>query len=431
MPIQLHQMKTMLATGDMDATIAFYHDVLGFTLGDKFESATEGVAQREDGKPPLALHSMYLEFTFTTPSGDADNRRRYLLAPRTDYEDDNAALWQLITDHTYSVAAGDMPVDFLADRYVGLSIEALDWLEFTVRKTFRPDVKIPVPAELSADVPPLAQLWSMRRRPVDDEEIVRFHAVPGLVGIRNGYKDAQTAFMAVDVVYNRLEHVRITESGLSIDRGAALRNGVWDTVLESVPARLRQPELASSASTIGLFDLARDQGIATTVLKGSGELERLDVDENARQFLRDDLERGYTIVTTERVPDGAPMAAWWRIQPDSGETLGMTGDGYGQDSVEYVIIDLIKTGQGLVNGVNAIRQCELEPSMPTRLCCLVNAHANNVMGESFGSIMGELLTTNTKLFWDAVSSGYESATGNSLMPSVGPMDCSAVPDTEW
>lgn len=41
MPIQLHQMKTMLATGDMDATIVFYRDVLGFTLGDKFESSGE------------------------------------------------------------------------------------------------------------------------------------------------------------------------------------------------------------------------------------------------------------------------------------------------------------------------------------------------------------------------------------------------------
>lgn len=31
----------MLATGDMDATIAFYKGVLGFTLGDKFESSGE------------------------------------------------------------------------------------------------------------------------------------------------------------------------------------------------------------------------------------------------------------------------------------------------------------------------------------------------------------------------------------------------------
>lgn len=41
MPIQLHQMKMMLATGDMDETITFYQDVLGFALGDKFESSGE------------------------------------------------------------------------------------------------------------------------------------------------------------------------------------------------------------------------------------------------------------------------------------------------------------------------------------------------------------------------------------------------------
>ena len=41
MSIQLHQMKPMLAARDMHETIAFYSDVLGFTLGDKFESSGE------------------------------------------------------------------------------------------------------------------------------------------------------------------------------------------------------------------------------------------------------------------------------------------------------------------------------------------------------------------------------------------------------
>ena len=39
MALQLIRSATMLATGDMHETIAFYRDVLGFTLGDKFESS--------------------------------------------------------------------------------------------------------------------------------------------------------------------------------------------------------------------------------------------------------------------------------------------------------------------------------------------------------------------------------------------------------
>lgn len=403
------------------------------TLGDKLESATEGVAEREDGKPILALHSMYLEFTFTTPSGDTDTRRRYLLPPRTDYGDDNGALWKLITDHTYTVAAGDMPVDYLADRYLDVSTEAVDWLEFTFRKSLDPDEGIPVPAEMSTEVPALTQLWSMRRRPVDDAGIIRFRAFPGLVGIRNGYKDAQTAFIAVDVVANRVEHVRVTESGLAAEARAALRNGVWDTVLESVPARLRHTESISTVSTIDLFKQARGQGISTTVLNDarSTEIDRLGLDENARRFLRDDLERGYVVVTTERVPDGAEMPAWWRIHRASGETLGMTGDGYGQESAEYVVVDILLTGKGLIGAFNSIRECESEPTMVTQLCCLVNAHANNVMGMGIGSYMGTALGAGTAAIWEAANTASQETTGEGLLPSVGPMNCSDLPDADW
>ena len=37
MPIDALQMKPMLATGNMEATLEFYCGVLGFELGDKFD----------------------------------------------------------------------------------------------------------------------------------------------------------------------------------------------------------------------------------------------------------------------------------------------------------------------------------------------------------------------------------------------------------
>ena len=54
------------------------------TLGDKMAQATEGVIADPEGKPVMALHSMWLEFTFTTPSGKKRTERRYLVAPCTD-----------------------------------------------------------------------------------------------------------------------------------------------------------------------------------------------------------------------------------------------------------------------------------------------------------------------------------------------------------
>ena len=402
------------------------------TIGDKFESATEGVADREDGMPVLALHSMYLEFTFDTPSGESDTRRRYLVAPRSSYDNDDEVKWALITDQTYVISVGDMPVDYLADRTLDVSQQSLQWLEFTIRKTLEPDVGAVLPEEMSSEVPPLIQAWSMTRLPLS-EGIVRFRALPGLVGIRQGYRDARTGFTAVDVVYNRLEHLSVADQGVRREPRASMRNGVWETVLESIPPRVRQLPTTSVASTVSVFELAREQNIDTAVVSGEKEVQWADfgLDDNGARFAEDDLERGYAIVIPGRVPDGARMGGWWRVNPATGEALGMTADGYGQESAEYVLMEIIGTAKGLVDGLNAILECTKKPTMVTKLCCLVNAHADNVMGLATGGIMGTLLGTATASLWDSANTVAQETTGSGLLPSVGPMNCDALPDTDW
>jgi hypothetical protein len=237
----------------------------------------------------------------------------------------------------------------------------------------------------------------------------------------------------MDVVYNKVEHVRVTDVGISSVPRAALQNGIWDTVLESVPGKLRRAEVLSIASTMDLFALAREQAIETKVFLSGGDadLSGLGLDANARRFLQNDLDRGYAIVTTERVPDGAPMAGWWRINAESGETLGMTGDGYGQESVEYVLLDLIGTAKGLVEGLNSILACNSEPSMVTRLCCLMNAHADSMYGNAIGGFIGTMLGSAAGSLWSSANTISQEATGQGLLPSVGPMNCDTLPDTEW
>jgi len=401
------------------------------TVGDKFETATTGVADREDGNPTLALHSMYLEFTFTSPSGEADTRKRYLLAPRSNYEDSSSIPWSLITDHSYMITTGEYPIDLLVDRYLSNLIESLDWLDFTIRKSFDPDTKIPLPKEMPADLPPLLQNWSMEQWPLADASVIRFRALPGLLGIRRGYRDAHSAFTAVDVVFNTVEYHRKTETGLQSAPMAALQGGVWDTVLESIPEKMRQDPAVSISSTAQVFELARQQGIDTMVLK-PGDLERVaeaGLDESARQFVVRDLNNGYAVVIPARVPDGAHMGGWWRVQPQSGEVLGMTGDGYGQEVAEY-LMELVGTTKGLVDALNSILDCQQEESMAERLCCLISAHANNVAGLGFGGFLGVTFGTSAATMFDIANTAAQGATGQGLLPSVGPMDCSDIP-TDW
>jgi len=399
------------------------------TLGDKMTAATEGVMDDKDGQPVMALHSMWLEFTFSTPSGESETQRRYLVAPREDYSgDQKALLWPLMTDHVYMLAASGQPLDYLADRYLDTAIQNMDWLEAMIHKAFRPDVGTPLPSELPVDFPSLTQYWLMERHPGLEEEVIAYRSVPGLMGLRRGFRDADTAFAGVDIVWNAIEHVRISDTGLEQIPRAALSRGVWETVVEAVPAKVLGLNPSAITSTTRVFELAGEQGLESKVFEPSQSAQTgpLGLGATARKFFDQDLARGYVVVAPVKVPDQALQAGWWRVHPETGETLGMTGDGYGQESVEYMIIDMALTANSLVNAVNALKECEQEPSMVTKLCCIVEANINNVAGLSFGGILGATVASGTVRIFNIAS----AVTRISPLPGVD-AGCDSIPDTEW
>jgi hypothetical protein len=398
------------------------------TLGDKLVSATEAVQADKDGQPLLALHSFWLEFTHTAPSGATRSQRRYLVPPREDYSGDPQALtWPLITDHVYLLANGGQPLDLLADHYLHTAEQGMDWLRVMVHKTFEPDVGAPLPAELPAEFPPLVQYWLMDHDPGLKEGVIAYRAEPGLLGLRRGYEDAETAFVGVDIVWNTVEHLQTTSTGLTHVPRAALARGAWDTALESVPARARRLNPHTVASTIGVMNLAADQDVPTKVLvpKRTADLSALGLDAAGQFFLRRDLESGYAVVIPTRVPEGAGRGAWWRVHPETGETLGMTGDGYGQEMAEY-ITDMVLTYQSLVDAVGGLEKCKAKPTIDTKLCCLVEAHVNNVAGLSFGGILGATTGTAGAAVFDLTN----RESGNALMPSAK-AGCEKLPATAW
>lgn len=404
------------------------------TLGDKMAQATEGVIDDPDGKPVMALHSMWLEFTFTAPSGKTRTDRRYLVAPRSVYSESNEELlYALITDHTYIVSTGGEPLDYLADRYLELTIEGTEWLKTMLHKSFFPDEGTPLPAALPADFPVLTQYWLMDRQPTKTNDVVTYRAEPGLMGFRRGHRDAETGFAAVDVVWNALEHVRVTGNGIEHDARAAASRGVWDTALEAVPAMALRLEAESMASTAQTFRLAREQDVPLEVLPAGSTpaAGAVGLDTTAQAFLQQDLDRGYAAVIPSRVPDGSILPAWWRVNPQTGETLGMTGDGYGQELQEYleVLEGMINTFNDLGSAVRALHECENRPSFETKLCCVVEAHINNVAGQSFGGILGATTgSAGGRLF--AMAQEIPVSDNPLAMPEAN-AGCNNLPPTGW
>lgn len=409
------------------------------TLAERTEQATATVADPEDPKDVVALESMWLEFTFVAPGGAETRVRRYILPPRGDQARDNKAMvWALMTEHDYVVNAGRHPVEYLADRYLEAGVAGGDWFRALAHKFSDPDAETPMPkGAVPRDFGPLAQFRIMDAFPFAVANIHSFRDRPNLLGIRRGFRGPDVAFVGVDVVSNKMSQLRSVDGELHDDPEAALRRGVWDTAVEAVPVLSLSVDAVRRANSVDALDAATSQGIALEVVKPgqNDRLAALDLPAAARESIRGDLDNGFVIVMPKRKPDGAAMQAWWKVHPDSGETLGLTADGFGQDIVWYAM-DLALTGIGIATAVGGMAKCTEMTDMVEGLCCLVETHVNNVAGLGFGGIMGATLGTATSVMFSIVDLQTQAASeallgeAQGLMPQAA-LNCDQLQTTQW
>jgi len=383
-------------------------------LSDKMQSATESVEAREDGRPIFALDAMWLEFTLTTPSGRETRYRRYLLAPGAHADALIDKLWPLLSEHVYVVNTGSMPLDYLADRYLAAGSESMGMYKALAHKLLLPDAGTSMPnTDIPQDFGPLALYRLMGQSP-SGGGVISVRHVPAIVGLRNGLRGIDTAFSAVDVVENRMLQLRLTEAGVSHDPSAALARGVWETAVETLPGQLRAAG-NTVTNAFEVFEKARAQGIGLRVVEPGKTLPEA-LPAGVQRVLQHDLDNGFAVVLPEQRPDGVTMTAWWRIDPVSGTTLGMTADGYGQDVVEY-LIEVTGIAFNMVQAIGGLMKCEKETDNVVKMCCLVEAHINNVTGLGFGSLLGATVGTAGAAVFDIVNYGMQGATGKGIGPS--------------
>lgn len=388
-------------------------------LSDKMEKATSTVIDPDDPKPIFELESMWLEFTLETPGGDKRVQRRYILPPPgAGGRAKEALIWPLITEYAYVVNAGDMPLDYLADRYLATGIESLDTFKAMAHKMIEPEAGTPMPkTEPPKDFGPLALYRVMGTDPRAPDDVIAVRHRPALVGLKAGLRDAGTAFAAVDIVFNDQLQLKLTDAAMRHDPAAALRRGVWETAVERIPGRLRNDETVERVNTMAVFEAAREQDIPIRVLAAgdASAAGKLRMDTGQRSLLERDLEDGYTVVVPAKTPEGFAMSGWWRVDPVSGTTLGMTADGHGQDAVEY-IIDQTLTAMTLVRAIGKFRACGGKKTNVEQACCLIQAHMNNVVGLSYGGILGANVSSAFMAVFEIVDFTMETATGDGITP---------------
>lgn len=409
------------------------------TLSSAMEQATGVVTDQDESKPVFSLDSMWLEFTFNSPDGSEVVYRRYILPPQNGQEiAPKALLWPLITEHTYMVNSGRQPWDYLAARYLAAGISGNTWYKALIHKHLYPTQGTPLPP----DKPPqdfalLAQYELMDSDPMGSADLLTFRAKPSLLGIRRGFRDANTAFIGVDVVANAMLHVKQENGKLMLDPNAALRRGVWDTSAETVPARSMNFDVIQSSNAVDIIARASKQNIDLKIIRPNQDaaLDSLALTPASVLSIRSDLANGYTVIAPARTPQGVAMTGWWRVNVETGETLGMTADGYGQEIVEY-LTQVLDIALGMVNALNSLKACDAMENDIAKMCCLVEANINNVAGLGFGGIIGSVAGTAGGALFSVVDFGMQAATqaafgtAQGMMPAAA-LGCKEMQATDW
>jgi len=169
-----------------------------------------------------------------------------------------------------------------------------------------------------------------------DGSLSAYAAEPQVVALRQraAVKNGQPVLLEqYDVMFNRLAVVQPLSAAADAVRRAhlRLRQGVLDTLLEY--------QLLGAGDVVNAHSVtaaARRDGIGLLWLDQT-KLDAMVLPESTREAVRRDLETGYRVLAPAEPPSmaGHKTFAWWRIDPGSGETLGMGGDGQGQAMTEY------------------------------------------------------------------------------------------------
>jgi hypothetical protein len=149
----------------------------------------------------------------------------------------------------------------------------------------------------------------------------------------------ETGYQRVDVLGNARRVFSVKGGSVALAPEEAVRIGVWETYAERTP--LWKPGTPSGA--VEAVRQATAAGIPLRVLKpGDGSvLQTLGHSAATKASVQRDLDAGYAVVLPERAADQAAPAGWWRVNPSTGETLGISTGGYGSEMVEYIISGVV------------------------------------------------------------------------------------------
>lgn len=159
----------------------------------------------------------------------------------------------------------------------------------------------------------------------------KYRSGPALYVHSIGLDKGEGYVEAIDIVSNPWRAIRRNDEIPRVDGSAVIEAGVWETAVEGI--LLSGVSGSESFDTWRAFTAAEKDGVEPVVLLPSTKNNDVAFSDDVRAAIDVDLNQGYAVVVP-RVLGSIGEAGWWRVDIETGETVGRIRDGRGGQFAE-------------------------------------------------------------------------------------------------
>ena len=330
-------------------------DIGGFLGGGETPKAGQGNEPGPASRQPGRLTAEWIEYEIRVPGAQARTVRREIFddigpaaradlaknrSTQTDTQELERALAMFV--HTEILPIGcRLSPDFV----IWLRSEAMKAnrtiVTTVLRKAGRMSSKEALELVAKAeDIPGAVYDLALTRQALNPAGSDVYLATPNILSLHEGLSvvapGTTKGFRAFDIVANEVA-IRVGSKRQPFE--TRLRQGTHDTNAEALVLSAECCGAPVSGASTAPWLTGESEAGWTTVSQAN-QLSQLRLTDEARARIAADITAGYLTVAPAAGPDGA--VSWWRIDPTTGQTLGMGRRGWGTATTEKSLLEQMR-----------------------------------------------------------------------------------------
>ncbi len=319
-------------------------------MSDKTDQASSAIANlgaaSETGKTSAReLRALWVNLDLTAPDGRKRSYRQDIwprrgmrcggseIGPECSKTDRISAIRRTLASQiSLAVATGSFPATYVLDKVLERIIDNRTLLQLQLDPQRASDLEEWSHLE-GVDTNWLGYLPLFDAFDHSRSQARIYRGVPSLVAFRQAINDQGQLSLSLDVMTNLKRAIKSTATGPALAQSELIAEGVWETLMENLFLANSQETALNRALPISRSGATLEEVAVVHDISG---ISSLNLSDEARHSLERDLTQGYSVILPKESDFvSEQQVEWFRVDPRTGETLGMAVDGRG-GALEYL-----------------------------------------------------------------------------------------------